>query len=122
VGVFDIVLFLGVLYHLRYPMLGLDKMAAVCRPGARVWAASLVIDGLVAGPDQTLPEIAPGLSEVPIAQFYPGTKLDEAHSSYWGPNLAAFKSMVEESGFTIERVKLPGKTAPRRALLQMQRS
>jgi hypothetical protein len=31
VGQFDTVLFLGVLYHLRHPFLGLEKMSAVTR-------------------------------------------------------------------------------------------
>jgi tRNA (mo5U34)-methyltransferase len=30
-GQFDLVLFLGVMYHLRYPLLALDKLAAVCQ-------------------------------------------------------------------------------------------
>lgn len=30
-GQFDLVLFLGVMYHLRYPLLALDKLAEVCR-------------------------------------------------------------------------------------------
>lgn len=30
VGTFDLVMFFGVLYHLRHPLLGLDKLRAVC--------------------------------------------------------------------------------------------
>jgi tRNA (mo5U34)-methyltransferase len=31
IGKFDLVLFLGVLYHLRHPLLGLERIASVCR-------------------------------------------------------------------------------------------
>jgi tRNA (mo5U34)-methyltransferase len=41
-GTFDIVLFLGVLYHLRNPMLALDKIWQICR--GRLWVESQVID------------------------------------------------------------------------------
>ena len=36
-GLFDVVLFLGVLYHLRHPILGLDRIRAVMRPGALIF-------------------------------------------------------------------------------------
>ena len=30
IGIFDVIFFFGTLYHLRYPLLALDKLAAVC--------------------------------------------------------------------------------------------
>lgn len=33
-GLFDTVVFCGVLYHLRYPFLGIDKIAGIMKPGA----------------------------------------------------------------------------------------
>ena len=35
-GAFDVILFLGVLYHLRHPLLALDRMREVAAPGARM--------------------------------------------------------------------------------------
>jgi tRNA (mo5U34)-methyltransferase len=31
VGTFDVVLFLGVLYHMRHPLLAIERVASVCR-------------------------------------------------------------------------------------------
>lgn len=115
-GYFDVVLFLGVLYHLRHPMLGLDRLAAVCRPGARIWIETVVMDGDIPPLGKTLPEVAPELTDVPIAQFYPTDELHAVHSNWWGPNVAGLKAMVEAAGFLIERV-VARNEAPKRALL-----
>lgn len=120
-GYFDVVLFLGVLYHLRHPMLGLDRLAAVCRPGAQIWIETAVMDGDIPPLGKTLPEVAPELADVPIAQFYPTDELHAVHSNWWGPNMAGLKAMVEAAGFLIERV-VARNEAPKRVLLHARKS
>ncbi len=112
VGEFEAIFFLGVLYHLRDPMLALDKIWSVAKPGAMVWVESHVIDhGLVdpaTGEHQSLREVAPNLVDVPIAQFYPGAMLGGTATNWWAPNLVGLKAMIESAGFAVERAILLG--------------
>lgn len=41
-GAFDIVLFLGVIYHLRNPLLALDKIHSVVKPGGLLFVESAI--------------------------------------------------------------------------------
>lgn len=43
-GPYDIILFLGVLYHLRYPFTAMRKLAALTKPGSRVYIESGMLD------------------------------------------------------------------------------
>jgi tRNA (mo5U34)-methyltransferase len=82
VGQFDVVLFLGVLYHMRDPMAALQAVASVTKE-------LLVVETLV---DMTY-------TRRPVAAFYPGSYLSGDHSNWWGPNAAAAAAMVGEFGF-----------------------
>lgn len=112
VGTFDAIFFLGVLYHLRDPMLALDRLWAVARPGATIWVESHTIDhGLVdpaTGEYSKLESAAPELVDVPIAQFYPKDVLAGNDTNWWGPNLAGLRAMVEAAGFEVTRSRLIG--------------
>lgn len=87
VGQFDVVFFLGVLYHMRDPMAALEAVASVTKE-------LLVIETLV---DLTY-------TRRPAAAFYPGSYFDGDHSNWWGPNPSAVLGMVREFGFTDVRV------------------
>jgi tRNA (mo5U34)-methyltransferase len=112
VGTFDAIFFLGVLYHLRDPMLALDRLREVARPEATIWVESHVIDQQLVDPKseelKSLSSVAPELVDVPIAQFYPGGLLSGDGSNWWGPNLAGLKAMVESAGFEVLRSRLVG--------------
>lgn len=112
VGMFDIILFLGVLYHLRDPMLALDRLWAVARPEATIWVESHIIDDNLTHPETReqlkLASVAPGLVDVPMAQFYPGDLLAGDGSNWWGPNLAGLRAMVESAGFETIRSRPRG--------------
>ena len=86
VGEFDIVLFLGVLYHLRHPLLALERLRTVCRE-------LLIVESQICEPP--LPSEAYG----PVAQFFPGAELNNDPSNWWVPNMAALKGMLQSSGF-----------------------
>jgi tRNA (mo5U34)-methyltransferase len=82
VGVFDVTLFLGVLYHLRHPMLALEKVAAVT-------------GGLL------ILETAVDMVHVrrPCLAFYPGSELKGDPTNWFGPNPAAVEAMLRSVGF-----------------------
>jgi tRNA (mo5U34)-methyltransferase len=84
VGQFDVVLFLGVLYHMRHPLLALERVASVTRE-------LLVMETLV---DLTF-------LRSPAAAFYPWPLLRD-DTNWWGPNRAAVTAMLHSVGF--ERV------------------
>jgi len=85
-GRFDLVLFLGVLYHLKDPLGGLEKMAAMVKPGGRA-----VIDTVVD---------VKTLTERPVMAFYPGAELNDDPTNWWVPNIPALSSMMAVAGFS----------------------
>ncbi|HYF61435.1 MAG TPA: methyltransferase domain-containing protein [Herpetosiphonaceae bacterium] len=107
-GTFDLVLFLGVIYHLRHPLLAIDRIRAVARD--RLWLESHVIDqgflNLADGQVSPLAAAAPRLAHNPVMQFYPGGALNGDTSNWWGPNMACLESMLESAGFVVDRAEL----------------
>ena len=105
-GTFDLVLFLGVLYHLRHPLLALDHIWDVCNRGAQVFVESHMIDeGLVdeAGAFHRLDDFHPGLRRFPLVQFFPDRTLGNDFTSKWAPNQAALRAMFGAAGFDVTR-------------------
>ena len=118
-GSFDVILFLGVLYHLRHPLLALDRLRALSR--GLLLVESLVCDesvftGLLQS--QTLAAVAPGLADIPIAQFLPFGRFHPDWTNKWSPNVACLRALVEDSLFTVEDVRQWGDRALVRAVAQ----
>jgi tRNA (mo5U34)-methyltransferase len=109
-GQFDIVLFLGVLYHLRNPLLAIDRVRSVCR--GSLWLESQVIDEALLDPAtgalESFGEVAPRVAGRPMMQFYPRDSLNSDFTNWWAPNLACLVAMLEEANFTVERQLLNG--------------
>jgi tRNA (mo5U34)-methyltransferase len=103
VGMFDVVLFLGVLYHMRDPMAALEAVASVTKE-------LLVVE--------TFTDMA--WSPRKAVAYYPGEYLGGDHSNWWGPNPAAAVAMVEEFGF--KEVRLLVKPTLRRRLYMTARN
>ena len=99
-GQFDIVLCLGVLYHLRHPLLGLDRVHSVCKDllilESQICDAWFVQKG---GRAVTLDSISSVLTRIPIAQFYPGDELNSDPSNWWSPHQTGLQTMLGSSGF-----------------------
>lgn len=111
-GTFDLVFFLGVLYHLRDPMLALDRIADVCTGNLIVETQAIDDAVLVAtGEFKPLAAISPELESIPIMQFYPGDSLNGDPSNAWAPNQACLRAMLEECGFGVDREMRMGQRA-----------
>lgn len=82
-GTFDVVLFLGVLYHLRGPMLALEKVASVT-------GELLVVNTQLGMMDV----------EQPAAAFYPGSELGNDPTNWWAPNVPCVVGMLTAVGFS----------------------
>lgn len=103
-GSFDLVLFLGVLYHLRDPMLALDRISDVAN--GRLIVETQVIDEALLTADGSfvaLDSLDPRLSSAPLMQFYPGDSLNGDETCVWAPNQACLAAMLEEAGFSVDR-------------------
>lgn len=111
-GTFDLILFLGLLYHLPDPMRALRIVRQLCR--GELYLETQVLDNALLLPDgtlTTLDAVSPGLRELPIMQFHPGTSLNRDPTNYWTPSAACLTSMLEENQFKILRSNVAGARA-----------
>jgi len=111
-GRFDIVFFLGVLYHLRKPLAALDAIRSVMKEGAELYVATFLIDQHMALPDgevTTLEHLNPRLDEIPLWQAFPGDTLNGDFTNCFAPNMCALEVALGEAQFKVESSKvLPG--------------
>jgi tRNA (mo5U34)-methyltransferase len=101
-GMFDIVLCLGLIYHLPDPLGALVIARQVCRD--LLFLETHVIDEallLASGEMVPLSSVDRKLQDLPLAQFYPADALNRDHSNFWGPNMACMRAMLRESNFDV---------------------
>jgi tRNA (mo5U34)-methyltransferase len=93
-GPFDVVFFFGTLYHLRHPLLGLDKLSAVC--DGQVFVESQVCDDYSAyrGMGQGYP------GNQVVAEFFPTNELAGNITNWWAPSVACLCGLLYAAGFT----------------------
>ena len=89
VGMHDVVLFLGVLYHVRDPLTALANAASV--------AGELLVVETVTALD---------LLPWPVMRFYEGDELGNDPTNFWAPNNRCLAGMARELGF--KRVEMTG--------------
>jgi tRNA (mo5U34)-methyltransferase len=88
VGTFDLVLFLGVLYHLVDPLRALQRIYSVT-------GSQLILETHTDLEDCSHPAM----------RFYPDRELSGDPTSFWGPNAAAVEAMLRWVGFRrVQRV------------------
>ena len=103
-GLFDLVLFLGVLYHLRNPMLALDRVRGVTRPG-----------GLVFVETQISRETGTAEAELPVWRYFPRDALHGDQTNKWVPNLSGLRAVLEDCQLLVEEVEATHDRAALRA-------
>lgn len=89
-GRFDIVLFFGVLYHLRHPLLGLEKVVELCDDLA------LIESFVIPSEPRTVPA---------VTEFYERTELGGQIDNWCGPSPEALLSMCRSAGFAQAELK-----------------
>jgi tRNA (mo5U34)-methyltransferase len=82
VGRFDVVLFLGVFYHLFDPISTLKQLAAVS-------GEMLIVETHLDAQDILKPAMI----------MYPGTELAQDPTNWWGPNRACMEALLRTVGF-----------------------
>ena len=104
-GRFDVVLFLGVLYHLRKPLAALDAIRSVMHEGGQLFVGTMLIDEYFLLPDgstTTLDAVNPLLKNVPLWQAYPGDTLNGDYTNCFAPNRRALEAALEEAQFRVD--------------------
>jgi tRNA (mo5U34)-methyltransferase len=104
---FDLVLFLGVLYHLRYPLLALDLVTSRVR--GRLVLQTLTLPGeeqVVPPPDLPLEDRDRLLDAGWPAMAFVEHRMADDPTNWWLANAAAVEAMVRSTG--LEVVARPG--------------
>lgn len=99
IGTFDVVLCLGVLYHLRHPLLALEHIASVTDD---LLILSTQLDLLS--------------RHRPAMAFYERSELNRDSSNWWAPNLPALLGMLRDVGFSRIDVVTPPYRLPVRVV------
>jgi tRNA (mo5U34)-methyltransferase len=82
-GTFDVVLFAGIFYHLRHPLIGIEQASKLSKD----W---LIVETAMDAAD----------CDRPAMIFYPGKELGNDPSNWWGPNRLCVEAMLRDQGFS----------------------
>jgi tRNA (mo5U34)-methyltransferase len=104
IGTFDVVFFCGVLYHLRYPLLAVDRIWEVTKQ--YMLLETHCLDNRLLLPDLTavpLSAVDERLTDVALYQFYRNDELNPGDYSNWfAPNRKAIEDSLWSAGFEPE--------------------
>lgn len=106
-GKFDLVLFLGVIYHLRHPYLAIDRIHDILKTGGQVVVESHILDGGFVdenGDWINMKDLNPRLSNLNVAQIYETGRLVNDQTNAWAPSIDTLTAMFKNSGFKIDYV------------------
>jgi tRNA (mo5U34)-methyltransferase len=98
-GRFDVVLFLGVLYHVREPLTALERIRLLTDEVAVIETEA--VDG-------------PGLGRARLLEFHPGGELGGDHTNWFVPTEAALHALCSAAGFRRVETRLGPPTGGRR--------
>lgn len=103
IGTFDRVLFVNVLYHLRNPMLALDRIRSVTKPGGQMTLKTYFqtdvrrwVRGRCYGFD---------VDPRPKFWFYPSTELAGDPTNWYAPNRRGLEGLISATGWRYERMQ-----------------
>ena len=84
IGSFDIVIFAGVLYHLRHPLLALEKIFDILNPSGLLFVETQIVEG-----------------SKPLMVFLEKDEAFNDPANWWFPTPSCAKAMLRSSGFKI---------------------
>ena len=93
-GRFDVVLFFGTLYHLRHPLLCIDRLAAVC--DEEIYVESAILDDYSPYRGGFGHGYEGGQM---VMEFYPESQYGGNPSNWWVPTLHCLGHMMRAAGF-----------------------
>lgn len=87
IGTFDVVLFLGVLYHLEEPLTAIRRVFDLTAPGGLCVIETEAVE-------------FPGSAGRAMCEFFSSSELNDDASNWWAPNQAALLGMCRAAGFS----------------------
>lgn len=108
VGQFDVVLYLGVLYHMPDPFAALKQVAALTRDVAIIESEALLV---------------PDFEHLALCEFFETNELNADMSNWWSPNQKALLGLCRAAGFRRVEVLVgpPAFKRPRRGIFSSDR-
>jgi tRNA (mo5U34)-methyltransferase len=94
-GAFDVVLYLGIVYHMEEPLTALRRVRSVCNEFAVIESEVVRVDGH---------------EQVPLARLVPSDDVNEDPTNWWVPNVAGLVGLARGAGFG--RVEVIGEPTP----------
>ncbi len=88
-GTFDVVLYLGVLYHMKEPLTCLERVRAVTREVAVIETVAMRI---------------PGAGGHSLLAFHAGGDLNRDYGNWYVPNIEALSGLVLAAGFSLAQI------------------
>jgi tRNA (mo5U34)-methyltransferase len=83
-GAFDVVLFLGVLYHMPHPLAALERVCRLTGELAVIETEALAL---------------PGFEGRAVCEFFEGDELGADPTNWWVPNAKALEGLCRAAGF-----------------------
>ena len=83
-GQFDVVFYLGVLYHMKNPLASLERLAQITGELAVIETTAVAV---------------PGFEDRSLCEFYESDELNMDVTNWWGPNLKALHGLCRAAGF-----------------------
>jgi tRNA (mo5U34)-methyltransferase len=98
-GTFDVVLYLGVLYHMEDPLAALRRVRQLTGGVAIIETEAVAVGGL---------------EQRAVAEFFPpGAKLLDDPTNFWSPNAPCLKGLCETAGFSrVDLLTTPPRPRP----------
>lgn len=87
-GHFDVVLFLGVLYHLEDPLSGMRRVAELTSGMAVIESQAMSVSGV---------------EDHALLEFFAGSELNNDPTNWFVPNVAAIDALAHAAGFATTR-------------------
>lgn len=96
-GTFDVILMLGVIYHLRHPLLALDNLFLAAKPNCQLFIETHMLDGAAlldtAGKTGKLQTNIPGAWQ--LVEHLNGDR-----GCFWFPSRSGLDALLKRAGFT----------------------
>lgn len=103
-GLYDVVLFFGVFYHLKNPLLAFENINRVLRIGGLMAFEGAILEGApsIDAFWRDNSHVLEFIKNTPLAYYSKGSYQGE-WSNWWVPNLTCLKQWIESCGFEIIR-------------------
>ena len=93
-GVFDTIIFGGVLYHMKFPFLSLHRVANLMKSGGNLVLETHSPQQLNKGE----------FADLPLMFFYPNDEFSKDESNWCGPNICCIEHWLDKTGFEVDKI------------------